>query len=314
MSRYIASRLVSAFVVVLIVSVITFFIINILPGDLASTRLGENATEADVRALNERLGLDEPLAVQYFSWLRGILEGNPGRSLTSDLSVAQQLWRRLPLTLELTVGATLVSLIAGVPLGVFSATRRGTSVDHGIRVLAVLGQAIPSFWVGTVALTLLSLYFAWVPSVTYRSVFSDPLANLEQLALPVLIAGYSQSAIVMRLTRSSMLDVLAQDYVRTARAKGLRSRAIIVRHALRNALIPIVTIVSSQIGVLIGGMILVETVFSLPGVGRLTFQAISEHDYPQLQFNVLVISTFVVLINLLVDLSYMYLDPRVSER
>lgn len=260
----------------------------------------------------EQLGLNEPIHVQYLDWVSGLLRGDPGRSLTTDLSVVDQLTRRLPLTAELTVLAVAFAVVIGIPIGVISAVRRDGPTDHAVRVFAVLGQAIPSFWLATLALTFSSIYFNWVPPVSYRSFFEKPLANLEQVALPVLVAGYAQSAIIMRLTRSSMVEVLSHDYIRTARAKGLGQRVVVMRHALRNALVPIVTIIGAQAGALIGGMIIIETVFSLPGVGRLTFQAITEHDYTQLQFNVLVVSSFVVLLNLLVDLSYRYLDPRVD--
>jgi peptide/nickel transport system permease protein len=299
-------------VVVALVTALTFFIVHILPGDLAALRLGENATPEDVAALREQMGLNDPILSQYGDWVGGLLRGDPGKSLTTDLSVVDQLTRRLPLTAELTVLSVIFSVAIGVPLGVLSAVRRGGPTDQAVRVFAVLGQAIPSFWLATLALTFSSIYFNWVPPVTYRSFLADPFGNLEQVVLPVLVAGYAQSAIVMRLTRSSMVEVLSHDYIRTARSKGLGGRVIVLRHALQNALVPIVTIVGAQTGALIGGMIIIETVFSLPGVGRLTFQAITEHDYTQLQFNVLVVSSFVVLLNLVVDLSYHYLDPRVG--
>mgnify|MGYP000985367637 CR=1 FL=1 len=312
MIRYLVSRIISAIVVIAIVTALTFLIVRVLPGDLAAARLGENATPEDVAKLRDQMGLNEPVLVQYGDWLGGLLRGDPGRSLTTDLSVVDQLTRRLPLTAELTAMAIAFSVLIGIPLGVISAVRRGSVTDQSVRIFAVLGQAIPSFWLGTLALTFSSIYFNWVPPVTYRSFLDDPLANLQQVALPVIVAGYAQSAIVMRLTRSSMMEVLSHDYIRTARSKGLGNRVVVLRHALRNALVPIVTVVGAQAGALIGGMIIVETVFSLPGVGRLTYQAIMEHDYNQLQFNVLVVSTFVVFLNLTVDLLYQYLDPRVG--
>ncbi len=310
MGRYLVSRLISTIPVLILVTAITFFVVHILPGDLASARLGDHATKEDVDRLRERLGLDEPLPIQYIRWLGDILTGDPGESLTSNLSVGEQLQRRLPVTIELALLATACSIVVGVPLGVLSAVRRGTALDHGIRVVSVLGQAIPSFWLGIMALTFLSIYFSWVPSVTYKSLLEDPIANAQQFALPVLVAGYANSAVVMRLTRSAMLDVLSQDYIRTARAKGLPSRRVVYGHGLRNAMIPVVTVLGTQMTSLMGGLILVETVFSMSGVGRLTYQAISERDYTQLEFNVLVIGSFVVLMNLAVDISYRFLDPR----
>lgn len=314
MARYTLSRLALALPVLLLVTAITFFSIHIIPGDLAAAKLGDNANPESVAALRQKMGLDAPIVVQYLRWLKGLISGNPGISLTSDQPVAEQLRRRLPVTLELAALSACFSLLIGVPLGVLSALRRGKPTDHVVRVVAVLGQAVPSFWLGILALTVLSIYFSWAPPVTYAPIWVNPFANVQQFALPVLITGYALSAVVMRVTRSAMLDVLSQDYIRVARSKGLAGGVVIYRHAMRNALIPIVTIAATQIGALVGGTILVETVFSLPGVGRLTLAAINDRDYTQLQFNVVVFGAVVLLVNLAADLTYVFLDPRIRHR
>lgn len=313
MWRYIVGRLVQALPVLFLITALTFLLVNILPGDLATVRLGENATPQDVARLRDEMNLDDPVVVRYGRWMGDLATGDAGRSLTSDTSVIEQFRRRLPLTAELAVLGLTFSVLIGVPLGILSAVRRDSSIDQGIRVFAVLGQAVPSFWLGVLALTMASVYFSWVPPFTYESPFQDPWHNFQQMALPALITGYALSASVMRLTRSAMLEVLANDYIRTARAKGLQQHTVTYRHALRNALIPIVTIVGAQASTLVGGTVLVESVFSLDGIGRLTFQAISDRDYPQIQFNVLAIGTVIVIVNLVVDLSYGYLDPRIRQ-
>ncbi len=311
MGRYILQRLISTIPVLIVVSIVTLTLIRVLPGDVAVTRLGENANPENVAKLREIMGLDRPIVVQYFDWGGDLLRGEPGRSLNSDLPVGDQLLKRLPITIELTIFSLILSIIIGIPLGVISATKRNTPLDHSVRVLAVLGQAIPNFWLAILLLLFLSIQFQWVPPFTYRSIFEAPIYNLKQFILPVIVSGYALSAITMRLTRSSLLEVLGQDYIRTAKAKGLTNLQIMNRHALRNALIPIITIVGTQLGALIGGSIIVEQIFSLPGVGRLTLQAIADRDYTQLQFNVLFLASVVVFTNLLVDLSYGFIDPRI---
>ncbi len=311
MLRYTSTRLLSTIPVILLVSIVTFVSIRILPGDLAVVKLGQNASPEDVKRLREILGLDVSLHLQYFDWIRGMLRGDPGQSLTTNLPVGDQLWRRLPVTLELAVLSMTFAGLLGIPLGIVSAVRQGRAIDHVVRVFAVLGQAVPNFWTAMVALTFLSLYAGWVPPFVYRSFWTEPWHNTQQFLLPMMILGYGLAAIIMRLTRSAMLEVLRQDYMRTARAKGLGERTLIYRHALRNALIPIVTVVGTQLGALIGGTVIIEQIFSLPGIGRLTLRAIIDRDYTQLQFNVLFIASAVVLANLLVDLSYAFLDPRI---
>lgn len=313
MTRYLIVRLFAALPVLLLVTVMAFVAIRIVPGDLASVRLGEGATPQDVEALREQLGLDAPIYEQYLSWLGELAQGDPGVSLQSGLPVGEQFRKRLPVTVELAILTTLVSLTIAIPLGVVSAIRSGTALDQAVRVVAVLGQAVPSFWLAILALTFLSIYWHWAPPFTYRSPWEAPWHNLQQLLLPSLILGYAQSALLMRTIRSAMIEVLSQDYIRTASAKGLRGRTVVFRHALRNALIPATTIVGIQTTTLMGGAIVLEQIFSLPGVGKLTLDAITNRDYTQLQFNVVFIAVIAMAINLVVDLSYLYSDPRLRR-
>jgi peptide/nickel transport system permease protein len=314
MTRYFVMRLVGTLPVLLLVTAVTFFAIRVIPGDLAQVRLGDNATAQDVKALRQELGLNEPLPQQYGEWALGLVRGDPGISLQTGLPVANQLADRLPVTIELAIFTTLISFLIALPLGIISAVWRGSMADHFVRLFAVLGQAIPSFWLAIVSLTFLSIYAHWAPPFQYKSPWSAPGHNLQQLLLPSLILGYAQSALLMRVVRSAMLDVLHQDYIRTAHSKGLSRTTVIQRHALRNTLIPVLTVVGIQTGALIGGTIVLEQIFSLPGVGKLTLEAITSRDYTQLQFNVVFIAAMVVLINLAVDLGYLVADPRTRSR
>ena len=313
MTRYLVVRLLSALPVLVLVTVLAFAAIRIVPGDLASVRLGSGATKQDAATLREQLGLDAPIPEQYWHWISGLAKGDPGDSLQSGLPVSNQFWSRLPVTVELAILATVISVVIALPLGVIAAVRAGSRFDHALRIAAVLGQAVPTFWLAILALTLLSIYLRWAPPFAYRAPWDDPSHNLQQLLLPAVILGYSQSALLMRTVRASMLEILTQDYIRTASAKGLASRTVVIRHALRNALIPATTIIGIQTATLMGGAIVLEQIFSLPGVGKLTLDAITARDYTQLQFNVVFIAAITLGINLLVDLSYLYSDPRLRR-
>ena len=312
-SRYFASRCLQIVPVLLVISALTFFLVHVLPGDLVVARLGANATPDDVARLRKQLNLDDPLFVQYFRWLGNVVSGHPGTSLVSNQPVGPLLWRRIPVTLELVGMATAIAIAIGIPMGVYSAFRPGTPGDYVVRFVAVLGQAVPNYWLGVIALTYLSIYFAWVPPTSYQSPFENIGHNLQQFALPAFITGYALAAVLMRFTRASVLAVLHEDYVRTATAKGLNRYAITFRHILRNAMIPVVTLIGIQFATLVGGTVIIEAVFSLPGVGTLTLQAIESRDYAQIQFNVVVIALFVLIFNLLVDASYLMLDARVRN-
>jgi peptide/nickel transport system permease protein len=313
LSRYMASRCLQMLPVLLLISAATFFLVHLLPGDVVVARLGPEATPEDVTRLRKDLSLDDPLLVQYLGWLRDLLTGDPGTSFTSNQAVGPLLWRRIPVTLELVTLAMFFAIALGVPMGVYSALRPRSAIDYALRLFAVLGQAVPSYWVGIIALTYMSIHLAWVPPTTYKSPIEDLGYNAQQFLLPAFITGYALAAVLMRFTRASVLTVLNEDYVRTARAKGLSVHTTTLRHVMRNALIPMVTLVGIQFATLFGGTVIIESVFSLPGVGTLTVQAVANRDYEQIQFNVLVIAVFVVFVNLIVDGSYLLLDPRVRR-
>lgn len=285
--------------------------VRILPGDVATARLGDDASKADVARLRAKLGLDRPLHVQYIDWIGGILTGNPGISLWTDQPIGTMLANAVPVTVELTILASLMSLLIALPTGVLSAVYQDRPVDYVSRLLGIAGLAVPNFWLGTLMVVMPSIWFGWVPPMQYVSLFKDPLTNLQQLALPAVALGAYLAAIVSRLTRSSLLEVLRQDFVRTARAKGLAERIVINRHALKNAAIPVTTMAALQFGHLLGGTVVIEKIFSLPGLGRLTLDAILARDYLTVQTNVFLLTGAFILINIVVDVGYAYLDPRI---
>ncbi|MFH1486153.1 MAG: ABC transporter permease [Chloroflexota bacterium] len=314
MKRYIIRRLLLAIPVLLGVSMVIFAMVRILPGDVATARLGDEASAADIARLAAALGLDRPMYVQYLEWLGGVLTGNPGVSLWTDLPIRTMLASSIPVTVELTVLATVVSLLIALPAGVVSAVYQDRPLDYVARLLGIAGLAVPNFWLGTLLVILPSIWFGWIPPMQYAPFFEDPLVNLQQLALPALALGAYLAAVVTRLTRSSLLEVLRQDYVRTARAKGLAERIVINRHALKNAAIPVTTMAALQFGHLLAGTVLIEKIFSLPGLGRLTLDAILARDYLTVQTNVFLLTGAFVVINLIVDVGYAYLDPRIRYR
>lgn len=314
MKRYIIRRLLLAIPVLLAVSIVIFAMVRILPGDVATARLGDDASAADLARLRAKLGLDRPVYIQYLDWLGGMITGNPGISLWTDQPIGTMLASSVPVTLELTILATLVSLLIAVPTGVLSAVYQDRPMDYVARLLGIAGLAVPNFWLGTLLVVLPSIWFGWIPPLQYVPIFKDPSVNLQQLALPAVALGAYLAAIVSRLTRSSLLEVLRQDFVRTARAKGLTERVVINRHALKNAAIPVTTMAALQFGHLLGGTVVIEKIFSLPGLGRLTLDAILARDYLTVQTNVFLLTGAFVIINLIVDVGYAYLDPRIRYR
>jgi peptide/nickel transport system permease protein len=265
--------------------------------------------------LEVALGLDQPIYTQYFRWIGALIfHGDLGKSLWSNTSVMEQILQRLPVTFELGAMALIVALIVGIPIGVYAALKQDTIGDYILRTVSILALAIPAFWTGTLVMVFPSLWWGWSPSVKFVTLTQDPVAHLLQLLIPALILGKAFSAIIMRLTRTLMLEVLRQDYIRTARAKGLAVGTIVTRHALRNALIPVVTLVGLQAPVLFGGAVILEQIFVIPGMGLLLLEAVSSRDYPVITGVFLIIGVSVVMINLLVDLSYGWLDPRVRGR
>ena len=316
MTRYILRRLVFLVPTVVFVSVIIFALMNILPGDVAQMILigpqGEGVAKAeDVAKLKAELGLDRPLPVQYADWMLGVIRLDVGRSLWSKEPVFAELGKRFPLSLELALMSTTIAVLIAIPSGVIAAVKQGTWMDYSARVFSIVGLSMPNFWVGTLIILFLVYRFGWTPPLGYTGLLEDPWRNFQQLIWPALALGYGQAAIISRMMRSSLLEVLREDYVRTARAKGLDFWAVTVRHAIRNALLPVVTLASIQFGYILGGTVVMESVFSLPGVGRYLIDAIAHRDYPVVQTLVLLFAMIFVLINLITDLAYTKLDPRI---
>lgn len=312
MTQYILRRLILMVPVLVGASVVVFMLSRVLPGDVFAA---QSATSGLDKATQDQLradaGLDRPLVVQYFDWAGHVLKGDFGESLYNRQDVGKQIWEAAPVTLELALLATIIGLAIAVPAGVISAVARGTAWDYLARLAAVLGLSIPNYVLGTLAITCLALWFNWIPPSGYVSVFESPVKNAQQFIIPALILGSSFSASVMRMTRSTVLGVLREDYVRTARAKGLRSRVIIVRHVLRTALLPVMTLVGAQVGFLLGGSVIVESIFALNGLGSVGIDAIRNRDYIMIQAVTLLAAVVFTTLNLVVDLSYAWLDPRV---
>lgn len=315
MQQYILRRLLLAVPVLLGLSLAIFGSIRLVPGDVIVSMTADagNVPEAQKEELRQQLGLDEPFVTQYVGWLGGMLRGDFGTSLWRGTPVIQELRRTLPITLELATLALAIAIVVAIPIGVISAARQDTWMDYVGRLFSIGALSMPDFWLGTMAMLYLSLWFGWIPPIGegFRSLFEDPSINLQLIFLPALILGIRLSAGAMRMTRSAMLEVLREDYIRTAWSKGLRERSVVMRHALRNGMIPVITIFGAQLGFLLGGSVVMETLFGLPGMGRLTLEAVRLRDYPVVQANVMVIGTIVVLLNLLVDVTYGWLDPRI---
>ena len=313
MRVYIFKRLVIAGVTLLGMSMLIFVLMRLAPGNITDM-IFESAgyvDEADRRKLEAELGIDKPVPVQYVRWLGEFLRGDLGKSYRYDLPAWEVIKPRLPVTLELAVIALGFSVLLGVPAGVISAVRRGRPVDYALRVFSLAGLSMPSFWLGMIVILLLVRSLGLIPSMTYVSPFENLGANLFQFLLPGLAVGYRSSALIMRITRSAMLEVLREDYVRTAWAKGQNERVVVWRHALKNAVLPVVTVIGIEFAFLIGGLVVTETVFNLPGVARFLVEAILWRDYPVVQNLVMFIAIVVILSNLVVDLLYGVLDPRV---
>ena len=314
MSRYVAVRLLAALPTLIGVSLLTFLFIRLIPGDAIAARLGTSTalTPEQLASLRAYFGLDQPLPVQYWTWLSSLLRGDAGYSIRTGRPVIVEIAERLPVTLELAAAATLIAVFIGMPLGLLSAMRPGTRVDLATRIGGLIGLSLPSFWLGTLIIVLFSLYLRWLPNTGgYVDFVQDPLGNLRLLLFPAITLGVALAAATMRMTRSAMLDVLGADYVRTARAKGLQASLIVRRHVLKNGLIVVVTLLGIQVGQLLGGAVVVEEIFSIPGVGRMLLTAIVQRDYALVQGGVLVIAILFVAVNILVDLLYGYLDPRI---
>jgi peptide/nickel transport system permease protein len=316
MRTYVARRVLQGLLVLWLVSLAIFSLVRILPGDAVIMQLDQAAApspETLARARHE-LGLERPFLAQYRTWITGALHGDLGRSLITRRSVTSELGKRINLTSHLAVMSIIVAMLIALPIGVLSAVKQDTASDYLARFFAILGLSLPDFWLATVVITVLAIWVQWIPPVGFAPLWEDPARCLGQLAIPALIIGARLAAVSMRMTRSSLLEVLRQDYIRTARAKGTRERAVIVRHALKNAFIPVVTVIGQQFSVLLGGTVIVEFIFLQPGVGSLMLDAVLLRDYTLIQGAVLFFAAVIVAMNLLVDLSYAWLDPRIRYR
>ncbi len=313
MRTYLLRRVALAIPTIIGLTIIVFLMVRILPGDVVDAMAGGESTLDPARkeAMLQRLGLTEPLHVQYFTWLGEIFSGELGYSLRSPLPLRRDFFNALPITLELAFLASLIACGLGIPLGVIAAVRRNTPVDHGARLLGTLGLAVPNFYLATLALLLTSTMLHWVPGLFWISPWEDPIGNLKQMILPALCLSFGLMAITVRMTRATMQEVLSQDYIRTARAKGLRPNVVVVRHALRNALIPVITIIGVQLGYLLSGSIIIEQIFGLPGIGWFFLQGLLNRDYPVIQLIALFMVIMFVILNLITDVIYAYVDPRI---
>ncbi len=313
MSKYILRRLVQLIPTLLGISLLVFGLMRLLPGDVVRVLVGpELNISAEQRATLERmLGLDAPLHIQYFRWLGAVLQGDFGLSLRSSQPVLAIIQQRFPITLELSLLSLLVSWLIAVPLGIWAAVRRRGMAEFTSQVVGLIGLSVPNFWLATMLLLGTSLWLRWQPSPLWVSIFKDPVTNLQMMIMPVIALSAALVAAIMRMVRSSMLEVLGQDYIRTAHAKGLGGRVILVRHALKNAFIPVVTVMGVQLGLLLGGAVVIEQIFGLPGIGWMILNGIYQRDYTLVQGGVFFIAVVFVLINLLVDVLYAYVDPRI---
>ena len=316
MRTYVVRRALNGLLVLWLVSIVIFSLVRILPGDAVIMQLDQAAapTPEILSRARQELGLERPFLVQYRSWITSAVQGDLGRSLITRRPVTQELLKRINLTSHLAVMSIIVAMLIALPIGVLSAVKQDTASDYIARFLAVLGLSLPDFWLATVIITFLAIWVQWIPPIGFAPLWEDPARCLGQLLIPALIIGARLAAVSMRMTRSSLLEVLHQDYIRTARAKGARERAVIVRHALKNAFIPVITVIGQQFSVLLGGTVIVEFIFLQPGVGSLMLDAVLLRDYTLIQGAVLFFAVVIVVTNLLVDLSYAWLDPRIRYR
>ncbi|OGA65929.1 MAG: peptide ABC transporter permease [Betaproteobacteria bacterium RIFCSPLOWO2_12_FULL_67_28] len=317
MLRYILQRVALMIPTLIGVAVLVFLMLRAMPGDITDVMFrgeGGGVPEDLIVAERQRLGLDQPIWVQFGKWLWGLLQGNLGVSMWTGQPVAYEIAIRLELSLQVALMATLLAVLIAIPLGTLSALYKDRWIDHGIRVFSIAGLAVPSFWLGMIIILLLLTLFAWHPPLTFTRFTTDPVANLSQLVWPALAVGYRYSAVATRMMRSTILEVLQEDYIRTARAKGVFERLVIVRHALRNALLPVVTVIGLEFAFVIGGLVVTEQVFNLNGIGKLFVEAVTRGDNTLVQGLVLLVATTFILINFAIDLMYAWLDPRIRYR
>ena len=317
MTEYIFRRLLSAIPSLVLVSIIVFSLVRLVPGDVVMARLAEGGYPNDeqLAAMRAELGLDRSFAEQYFDWASGVVRGDFGKSLWNSEPVLPRIANAMRISAQIALMSIILSIGIAVPLGVISAVRQDGVIDYGARLFAIIGLALPDFWIATMLILVLTLWVGWLPEYgDYRPLWEDPVRNLSVLIFPALIVGYRLSATASRMTRSTMLEVLREDYVRTARSKGLAEYSVVVRHALRNAIIPVITIFGGLLSFMLGGLVVIEIVFSLPGMGSLVYGAVDVRDYTILQGTVMVMAVIFIVTNLVVDLSYAVIDPRIRYR
>jgi peptide/nickel transport system permease protein len=311
MGAYLLKKIFILLVTLLLVSAVIFAVLMVIPSDPAQIVLGIHATPETLQALRHKMGLDQPVIVQYLTYLKKMITGDLGRSITYDVSISSLIFSRLQVTVPLAILSMTFAILLSIPIGIYSALHRNRMGDYGIMVFSQIGLAVPAFWAGILLILLFAVTLHWFPAGGFQSWLTDPARALKSLLLPALSLGFVRAAVLTRMTRSSMLEVLGEDYIRTARSKGLSKRRVVYKHAFRNAIIPVITIIGLQAGDLLAGAIIVENVFHLPGIGRLVFEAIGQRDLPVIQGVVLFIAALIVVINFLIDVAYRYLDPRI---
>jgi len=319
MRAYITRRLLLIIPTIFLASLIVFFIIRLIPGSVIDLMLAQHdvsaSLEQDKAMIEKALGLDVPIHIQYGRWMGNIiLHGDLGKSLWSNTPVVDDIIAKVPVTFELGLMALIIALLIAFPIGIYSAIRQDTFGDYVGRSFAILCVAVPGFWLGTMVIIYGAIWFGWSPPIQLIPFVKSPLENLKQFVIPAIVLGMALSGVTMRMTRTMMLEVLRQDYIRTAWSKGLRERVVVIRHALKNALIPVVTLIGLQLPILVGGTVIIEQIFALPGMGRLIVNATFERDYPIITGTMIFFATVVLLINLFVDLTYAWLDPRVHYK
>lgn len=310
MHNFLIKRSLNLIVVMLILSVVVFLYIHLIPGDPAAVMLGSETSLEALEELREKLGLNEHLYTQYFSWIKEVLQGNMGMSIHSHIPVTDLIAQRLPVTLTLAIMAFVISIIVGIPLGIISAIKNNTLIDYVVMILALIGLSVPEFWAGLLLVMLFSVKLDWLPFAGF-TIDMNLLQNIKYFIIPAFAMGLIQSAIVSRMTRSSFLDVMDQDFIRTARAKGLKESVVIFKHVMKNSMLPVITILGINFGILLGGTVVIEIVTNLPGLGSLTVSSIMNRDYPVIQGILMYIAIIYLLVNFIVDISYGWLDPRI---
>jgi len=311
LTAYIFKRVLAVIPILIFVGIATFSLVHIAPGDAANIMAGDYAGPDDVKLIRAELGLDKPVATQFVEWASRTLRGDFGKSIYSGRTVAELVSQRLEPTISLTIVGGILAVLLGIPLGVFAAWRAGSRWDRGIQIFAAVGISVPGFWLGFIFILLFAVYFRWFPVIGYVSITEDFTGWIRSITLPVSLLAISGSSIIIRMTRGSILEVLREDFIRTARAKGLANRPVLFRHALRAGAIPIITVIGMLAGALITGVVVTETVFTIPGLGRLVAETVQNRDFPVVQSMLMLLASFYVFINLMVDLAYVFFDPRV---